>query len=161
MTLSWALYYLAHDPDALKWVQDEVDNVLGGPKSYRPPTMEDLPSFKRVRAIINETLRLRPPAWTVPRWTDNDVKIGEYEVPANTIVEVNLTIIHRNPKYWKNPNDFIPRRWTEEEETSRHPFAFVPFSAEARNCVGKNFAIQEMVIALHIVTGKQIGRAHV
>jgi enediyne biosynthesis protein E7 len=113
--------------------------------------MEDLTSFKRVRAIINETLRLRPPAWTVPRWTDKDVKIGQYDVPANTIVEVNLTIIHRNPKYWKNPNDFIPRRWTDEEETSRHPFAFVPFSAGARNCVGKNFAIQEMIIALSIV----------
>jgi enediyne biosynthesis protein E7 len=94
---------------------------------------------------------LHPPAWTLPRRVATETKLGPYTVPANAIVQVDIGVMHRNPKYWKRPNEFYPQRWMEEEETSRHPFAYAPFSAGLRNCIGKNFAIQEMVIALSII----------
>lgn len=136
LTLSWALYHLSLNPDTMRWLQTEVDDTLGAPKSARNPTIDDIPNLKRVRAVINETLRLHPPAWTLPRWTSEEVKLGTHVVPANTIIEVNLSVIHRNPKYWKKPNEFYPQRWIEEEDASRHPYAFAPFSAGIRNCIG-------------------------
>jgi cytochrome P450 len=166
-TMSWALYYVSKDPETLRWVQEELDSVLGFGASARDVTMEDLPNLKRTRAFINETLRLRPPLLTASRFTTHATKLGKYDIPAETIVNANIFLVHRNPKYWDDPHTFNPRRWdsnasddadaasTEKhDEKRRHPFAFVPFAAGARNCIGKNFALQEMIIAMALVLSK-------
>lgn len=164
-TMSWALYFLAKDPEAARWVQEELDNVLGYGPSAREPTMEDLPNLKRTRAMINETLRLRPPLMSASRMTTRPTKLGKYEIPAQTIVNANIFLAQRNPKYWDKPNEFWPQRWDESpsddadadsprgdtDKKRRHPFAFIPFSAGARNCIGKNFAMQEMMIAMSML----------
>lgn len=150
-TMTWLLYYIAKDPDALRWVQQELDSVFGVGLSKREPTIEDLTNLKRTRAVINETLRLRPPLTTASRITTRETQLGPHRIPAHTIVNCNIFLVHRNEKYWARPNEFDPRRWEENaaddadealsteaavDAKKRHAFAFVPFAAGARNCIG-------------------------
>jgi cytochrome P450 len=152
-TLAFALWYLSTHTDTMRWLQEEIDEVFGAPETARGFKPEDLPLLKRTRAIINETLRLRPPANSISRTCDRDVKVGDYIVPAGSCIEVRIFMTQRDPKYWKEPNSFIPQRWMDEK-TERHPFSFVPFSAGSRNCIGKNFAMQEAIIALSMLMSR-------
>lgn len=152
-TLAFALWYLATHPDTMQWLQEEVDQVFGSTEAARAFKPEDLPLLKRTRAVINETLRLRPPANSISRTCDRDVKVGSYVVPAGSCIELRIFMTQRDPKYWKEPNAFIPQRWMEEN-AERHPFSFVPFSAGSRNCIGKNFAMQEAMIALSMLMSR-------
>lgn len=144
-TMSWALYYMSRDPDSMRWAQQELDEILGYGSGAREPTMEDIPKLKRTRAILNESLRLRPPVGAAGRLVTRDAKVAGYDVPADTVLSCNVLLAQRNPKYWDAPHDFKPQRWEEDDsddadaagaeghKKKRHPFAFIPFFAGARN----------------------------
>uniref|UniRef100_A0A1A9W297 Cytochrome P450 n=1 Tax=Glossina brevipalpis TaxID=37001 RepID=A0A1A9W297_9MUSC len=107
-------------------------------------TMSDMQNLKYLECVIKEALRLYPSVPIISRVTEEEFKIGNLILPPNTNVVMPLYAVARDPKYFANPDDFLPERFLVENTTKINPFAFVPFSAGPRNCVGQKFAMLEM-----------------
>ncbi|EPB71359.1 hypothetical protein ANCCEY_09544 [Ancylostoma ceylanicum] len=122
-------------------VQEEVDTftfeVLG--ESDRPVTYEDIGNLKYLEACIKETLRLYPSVPLIARQVAEDIKIKDHILPAGTGVVLIPSMVHRDPNYWDDPEVFRPERFIESE--LKHPYAYIPFSAGSRNCIGKHAEI--------------------
>jgi cytochrome P450 len=146
-TLTWAWYCLAENPGCREQLERELDEVLGG----REPRAEDIPRLRWVRAIVEETLRLYPPAAVITRKSVEATELGGYRVPANVPVLVNLANIHRHPDYWPEPEAFRPERFLEGESRSRHRLAYMPFGAGHRVCIGNGFALTESMLLLAMI----------
>lgn len=97
--------------------------------------------------VFKETLRLHPPVRSIPKKTSEKVRLGDVKIPKNTMVSLNTAAAHKNPKYWENPEEFIPERFDESKHKIT-PFTYFPFSLGKRNCVGKKFALIEGIIML-------------
>jgi cytochrome P450 len=95
--------------------------------------------------VINETLRLYPPGWLLYRRTIQADSLGGYEVPAQTDVLLPLYLTHRHPKFWENPEAFRPERFAPGTELQRPRYAYVPFAAGPRHCIGETLALYEML----------------
>lgn len=144
IALTWTFAYLAQNPDVMAKLQAEVDEVLQG----RQPTLADLMKMPYTRMVFQETMRLRPPSWWLPREVTTDEEIDGYHLPAGTQV-VSLTYMyHRHPEHWPNPEQFDPERFNEEKSAKRHRYAWVPFGAGQRLCIGRDFAMMEGQLAL-------------
>ncbi|KAL9885289.1 cytochrome P450 4d2-like isoform 1-T1 [Glossina fuscipes fuscipes] len=141
--LAHTLYLLARHPNAQQKAYEEVQQVLNKSKT-EPITMKDLQNLKYLECVIKETLRLHPSVPLIARVSEGEFKIGDFTLPRNTHVILSLYAVGRDPKYFSNPDDFLPERFLSENTTKMHPFAFVPFSAGPRNCVGQKFAMLEM-----------------
>jgi cytochrome P450 len=124
-----------------------VDQALGG----RAPTLEDLPQLKYTRRVIDESLRLYPPAWIVERSAIAEDRLGGYQVPRRSVVLVSPFLTHRHPEIWPNPERFDPDRFTDEASAARPPFAYFPFGGGPRQCIGNNFALMEAQLILATV----------
>jgi cytochrome P450 len=147
IALTWAYDYLNQNPDMLEKLQTEVDEVLDG----RTPEFADIPNLQYTRMIFEETMRLRPPAFWIPRIVEEDDEIDGYAVPAGTNV-VSLTYMyHRHPDHWEDPERFDPERFTKENSAGRNQFAFLPFGAGQRKCIGMDFAMMEGPLVLAMV----------
>ncbi len=146
-TLSWVLHLLSHHGDAEHKLRAEYASVLGG----RNPTPADLPNLPYSRMVIDETLRLYPPTWILSRVLVGPDKLGDYELPAGATVALSPYVTHRHPAFWLNPESFDPERFRPEEAERRHKFAYVPFLAGPRQCIGNNFALMEMQIVLPMI----------
>ncbi|XP_006619840.1 cytochrome P450 4C1-like [Apis dorsata] len=103
--------------------------------------LQNLPYLER---CIKESLRLYPSVPRISRRVETSVKLSNYEIPANTVININIFETHRDPKFWPNPNKFDPDRFLPENSKKRHPYAYVPFSAGPRNCIGQRFAMLEL-----------------
>ncbi len=145
--LTWAWYLLAEHPAVEQRLHAELARVLGG----RLPTMSDLPHLPYTRMVIDETLRLYPPAPVVPRMVINDDVIGGYRIPAKSAVVVSIYTLHRNPAFWPDPNTFDPERFSAEQSHDRPRFAYVPFGGGPRQCIGNSFALTEAHLILATV----------
>uniref|UniRef100_A0A1B0FQM9 Uncharacterized protein n=1 Tax=Glossina morsitans morsitans TaxID=37546 RepID=A0A1B0FQM9_GLOMM len=137
------LYRLARHPNAQQKAYEEVQQVLNKSKT-EPITMKDLQNLKYLECVIKEALRLHPSVPLISRVSEEEFKIGNLTLPPNTQIVIPLHAVARDPKYFSNPDDFLPERFLLENTTKMHPFAFVPFSAGPRNCVGQKFAMLEM-----------------
>jgi cytochrome P450 len=147
IALTWAFDYLNQNPDILEKLQTEVNAVLDG----RTPVFEDIPQLTYARMVFEETMRLRPPSYWLPRVADEDDEIDGYHIPAGTNV-VSLTYMyHRHPEHWENPEQFNPERFSKENSAGRHNFAFIPFGAGQRKCIGMDFAMMEGPLVLAMV----------
>ena len=93
-------------------------------------------------------MRLYPPAWTVSRTAIEDDVIDGYEIPAGTNMMVSPFVIHRNPRYWPDPERLDPTRFAPEQQETRPKFAYIPFAAGPRNCIGAGFAMMELQIVI-------------
>jgi cytochrome P450 len=140
----WVFYTLAQHPEIEAKVRDEIDRVCGS----ATPTDEDLRKLTYQRMVIEEVMRLYPPAWTVSRTAIEDDVIDGYEVPAGTNMMVSPFVIHRNPRYWPDPERLDPMRFSPEQQENRPKFAYIPFAGGPRNCIGQNFAMMEMQIVI-------------
>ena len=145
--LAWTWYLLSQSPDAERKLHDEVDRVLGG----RIPTVTDLPSLTYVEQVVTEAMRLYPPAWIIGRRALEDYSIGEYQIPARSILVVSPYLIQRDPRHYANPEAFIPERWTPELKASIPPFAYFPFGGGARRCIGESFAWMELTLVVSAI----------
>lgn len=143
----WTLYLLGQHPEVQKKLQQEVDEVFADEESIKV-TSGHLGKLKYMEMVIKESLRLFPPVSMIGRCIHEDAVIDGHKIPANTIVYVMIYVMHRNPDIWKCPNDFNPERFSKENSVGRHPFAFVPFSAGPRNCIGQRFAMYEQKVIL-------------
>lgn len=142
LLLTWFFYCLGRYPELEKQVQDEVDRTLSG----RLPTVEDIPKLVFTRQVINETMRLYPPAYALSRWCAEDDVIGGFDTPASAVITLSPFITHRMPEFWPRPHEFDPERFSPANEKDRPRFAYIPFGAGPRQCIGEGFALTESVL---------------
>lgn len=140
----WTLYLLAQHPEVEAKVREEIERVCGD----APPNDENLRNLTYQRMVIEETMRLYPPAWTISRTAIDDDVIDGYAIPAGTDVMVSPYVIQRNPRYWPDPERFDPMRFSPEEQARRPKFAHIPFAAGPRNCIGGHFAMMQLQIVI-------------
>lgn len=143
--LAWTWHLLALHPAAEARLHEELRAVLGG----RAPSVDDYPRLPFTRAVLAESMRLHPPAWTVGREPLEDFEAGGYRVRAGTIVLMSPWIVHHDARWWDEPYAFRPERWMAPDfEASLPRFAYFPFGGGPRKCIGEGFAWMEGVLAL-------------
>ncbi len=143
-TLTWAWYLLATNRDKLKKAQQEIDETIGD----RPIGVDDLRKLPYLEMCLKESLRRLPAVWIYAREAQRDLRLGDYFFPKGAILAVSPLATGRNPKYFDQPLEYRPERWTREFERQLPKGAFVPFAAGPRVCLGKQFAMMEMRIVL-------------
>lgn len=148
--LAWTWYLLAQNPEKLAKVLAEIKNVLGD----ELPTMLKLRQLTYVKQVLDESMRLMPPAWIMGRKTLAADKFGEFDIPPNFNVVMPIWVVHRDPEIWENAEAFEPERFAPENMKDKHRFAYFPFGGGARQCIGNNFAIMEMQIVVAMVLQK-------
>ncbi|WP_250631614.1 cytochrome P450 [Rhodoflexus caldus] len=148
--LAWCFYLLTQSPETTARIREEIARVTGG----QPVHFEHLGELKFVNQVIQETLRLYPPAWVIGRKSLHGDTIAGYHVPANRTVVVSPYATHRHPDLWENPDQFNPDRFASEEVkkmTQPGKFQYIPFGGGARMCIGYNFALLEMQLVLAMI----------
>ena len=146
-TLTWAWYLLGQHPTVEEQLHAELDAVLCG----RAPTAADLPRLRYTRMVLDETLRLYPAVWAIPRGAVADDVIGGYAIPAGSMVFPFTYAAHRHPQVWPEPERFDPGRFAPEVTAARPACSYLPFGAGPRACIGQTFALQEALIVLALV----------
>ncbi|KAM6150090.1 cytochrome P450 4V2 [Erethizon dorsatum] len=139
--INWSLYLLGSYPEVQKKVDNELDEVFG--KSDHPVTLEDLKKLKYLDCVIKETLRIFPPVPLFARRLSEDCEVAGYRVVKGTEAVIVPYALHRDPRYFPNPEEFQPERFFPENAQRRHAYSYVPFSAGPRNCIGQKFAVME------------------
>jgi cytochrome P450 len=144
IALTYTWYAMAKHPEAAAMVYEEVDRVLG----ERLPTVDDLEELKNVRMVISEAMRLYPPVWTLGRELLVDCEFGDYLVPAGTLVLGSQYVMHRDPRYFPEPEKFDALRWEPTKAAGRPKYSYFPFGGGPRHCIGESFATMELVMAV-------------
>jgi cytochrome P450 len=139
MSLAWTWHLLSGHPAVERRLHAELETVLGS----RPPTLDDLPALAYCRMILDEAMRLYPPAWATARESYHDDVIGGFHVPARTAVTVSPYVTHRLPELWEHPEGFDPERFSPERSAGRPDYAYFPFGGGPRGCIGRQFALME------------------
>ena len=142
--LTWTWYLLAQHPDVEARFHAEIDSTLGG----RLPSADDLPSLPYTRMVLAESMRLYPPAWILGRRALAPFEANGYEIPSRSIVLLSPYLLHRDARWFPDPERFDPERFSPERQAERPRFAYFPFGGGPRVCIGEQFAWMEGVIAL-------------
>ena len=129
--LTWAWYLLSQNPQAEAAFHAELDRVLAG----RLPSFDDLPQLRYTESVFAEALRLYPPAWGIGRRALEDYPVGDFVIPARSVVLMSPYVVHRDPRWFPDPLVFRPERWLVEDP-ARPKFAYFPFGGGARVCIG-------------------------
>lgn len=145
--LAWTWYLLSQTPEVEAALHEEIDRVLGG----RLPTVADIPSLPYVEKVVTESMRLYPPAWIIGRRALGDYEVGEHLIPARSIVVMSPYLVHRDARYFPDPERFWPDRWTADFRARLQPFAYFPFGGGARRCIGESFAWMELVLVVSTI----------
>ncbi|MCS7482861.1 cytochrome P450 [Umezawaea endophytica] len=146
-TMSWALHLLSLNPDSDDRVRDELDRVLGG----RPVGADDLPKLEHLQRVVSEALRLFPPVWLVRRRATASFDLGGHDVPVGASVYYSPYALHRDPRWYRDPERFDPDRWLPERGNSLPRGAYCPFGAGVHRCVGEAFGVAEVMTILATV----------
>jgi len=154
LALTWTFYLLSQHPAIRERLEAELDGALGG----REPAYEDLPNLPFTRRVIDEAMRLYPPAWGFSRQALGDDELGGYRLPRGWLAFLMPYVLHRHPAYWPDPDRFDPDRFLPERSADRPKFAYLPFGAGPRQCIGNQFALLEA--HLSVATLAQTYRLH-
>jgi len=141
-TLNWTWMLLAQNPEVEAKLHEELDTVLAG----RTPTLADLRQLPYTEMVIKESMRLYPPAWSVGRITTEDVEITGYKMPEGTSIALSFYHLHRDARWWEEPEAFKPERYAEGSEHAK--YTYLPFGGGARVCIGNSFAMMEAQLLL-------------
>jgi cytochrome P450 len=144
LALSWTFYLLSLHPSIEATLHAELDAVLGG----RMPGFDDVQRLRYTRMVIDEALRLYPPAHTMDRQAIGPDKIGDCTLRAGSTVLISPWLLHRHRKWWRDPEIFDPERMAPERAGERHRYAYIPFGAGPRICIGASLALTEAVLIL-------------
>ena len=144
--LTWTWYLLSQNPDAERALHHEMDRVVGG----RVPSLEDVNALRWTRAVLSESMRLFPPAYVLGRRALEPYRVPgtDYEIPARTTVLVSQYLLHRDPRFWDEPERFAPERWAVEGQHDARRYTYFPFGAGPRVCIGEHFAWMEATLVL-------------
>lgn len=161
--LTWTFYLLSEYPSVEAKLYEELKSVLGngngngGSKQeangldLRIPTVDDIPNLQYTEKIVRESMRLYPPAWTLGRQAINNYNLDGYVIPAKSIILMSQYVMHRNPKYFPEPDLFYPERWTRENRIELPRFSYFPFGGGIRGCIGEAFAWMEGILIVATV----------
>ena len=142
MALAWTWYLLATHPTVQERFHREVDEALDG----RPPTPADLPNLPLTDRIVTESMRLYPPVYTTAQTAAEPFELGGYQVPAGALLTAPQIVVHRDARWFDEPDAFRPERWTPEFRKSLHRYAYFPYGGGPRLCIGDRFS--EMAVRL-------------
>ena len=148
--LAWTWYLLSQNPECEKRLHGEIDRELAG----RLPTFDDIPRLRYAEMVLAESMRLYPPAWAMGRRALADFQLGEFFLPAGTTVLMSQFVTHRDPRFFADPLQFNPERFTPEEKARRVKFTYFPFGAGVRQCIGESFAWMESILLLATLAQK-------
>ncbi|PVD31381.1 hypothetical protein C0Q70_06793 [Pomacea canaliculata] len=141
------MYSLAQHPDIQATCHEEIDELLRF-RETDDILWEDLSHLPYLSMCIKEALRLHSPVPFIQRQLTQDTDLDGFLAPKGMLVNIIVYNIHHNPTVWEDSLEFRPERFTEENINARSPYAFIPFSAGPRNCIGQNFAMDEMKLVL-------------
>jgi cytochrome P450 len=144
LTMAWVVWLLAKYPEEQEKVRAALLSTFGD----RPLGAADSKGLKPVDNVICEAMRLYPPIILVGRQADQDIELGGFRIPKGTAIWPCQWVLHRDPRYWSDPEKFVPDRWNEDLFKKTPKFAYFPFSGGPHHCVGNNIAMLEMNIVL-------------
>jgi cytochrome P450 len=144
LALSWSLYLLARHPRIDELLFEELSRVLAG----RAPTSADYPHLRLTTQVVQESMRLYPPVYAFGRDAIRETEIAGRTIPARSSVVISPWVIHRDPRFYTNPNVFDPHRWADGFERTLPKYAYCPFGGGARMCLGRGFSMLEAVLVL-------------
>jgi cytochrome P450 len=145
--LNWTWYLLAQHPD----VEERLCMELAAQTHDAAPSLARMEALTYAGQVLNEAMRLYPPGWLLSRRTIGPDVLAGYEIAARADVLLPLYLLHRHPRYWNNPDSFEPDRFSPERAAERPRFAFVPFAAGPRHCIGETLALYEMLMHVYKV----------
>jgi cytochrome P450 len=150
--MAWTWHLLGSAPEVQEKLHAELDQLLGSSTdtpegvSPRAPSMEDVAKLEWTRAIVSESMRLYPPAWTMGRRALEDHTIGGHTIAKGSLVIFSQWVVHRDPRWWSNAEEFRPERWLTPAE--RPKYSYFPFGGGSRVCIGEAFAWTEAILLL-------------
>jgi cytochrome P450 len=144
LALTWAFLLLDRNPGVRDRLEAELAEVVG----HRVPSPADVPALPFAQAVINETLRLYPPAYVTGRETIRPTTIGGVSLPKRHIILISMQATHRDPRFFPAPDAFRPERWLDGLEKRLPRGAFIPFGMGSRKCIGASFAMMEATLLL-------------
>jgi cytochrome P450 len=150
LTLSWTWYLLGGNPAAEARLQEELRAVLGG----RPAGVSDLEKLPYLNAVIHESLRLYPPAFIMARMNVETVSVGGYEIPPHSTLLASQWVMHRDARFYEQPERFMPERWLSGLEQRLPPGSYFPFGDGPRRCIGQGFAQLETALVIAAIAQK-------
>ena len=145
--LTWTWWLLAQHPDVERQLHAEIENVIGD----REPEFSDVPRLVFTEQIAREVLRLYPPIWAMGRRALEELDFRGHKVPRNALAVASQWLIHRDARWFSEPNNFIPTRWTSEFRSTLPRFAYFPFGGGPRSCIGENFAWTELILVIVVI----------
>ena len=149
-TLAWTWYLLSLHPEVERKLFREVSDVLGN----RMPVVADLERLEYATMVLQESMRVYPPVWVIPRDAINDDVIGGYRIPAGSTILLSPYLTHRHPEFWENPEAFDPERFRPEQAKERPRHAYFPFGGGPRQCMGADMAMMEMLLIMTMIVQK-------
>ncbi|WP_276378671.1 cytochrome P450 [Flavobacterium sp. H4147] len=147
--LTFTLHFLGRYPEIQQKIFDEITEI----QSHTDNVIEQLQKMTYTNAVLNESMRMYPPAWITDRENVEDDSLAAFKIKKNTLIGISFYELHRNPKYWDNPDQFIPERFLGEQKKKSMQY-FYPFGAGPRMCIGTGFAIYEMCLAISQIVKK-------
>jgi len=148
--LTWLWFLLDKHPAVVEKLKQEANTVL----TNGNPTFEDLRKLEYTKQVIQETMRLYPPAWSTDRVALEDFEIDGYLVKKGNVIIPFIYGVHHSPNYWNDPEVFDPERFSKANESKRHSFAYFPFGGGPRLCIGSQFAMMEMQFLVAMLVTK-------
>jgi cytochrome P450 len=142
--LAWTLLLLAQHPHT----QDQLERELEGELAGAAPAYGDLGRLAMTRMILEESMRLYPPVWSIPRQAIADDEIGGHRIPRHSFLVLSPYVMHRLGRFWDDPDRFDPARFAPDVIQQRPKFVYFPFGAAARQCAGSRFSMVEMQLIL-------------
>ncbi|MFF9645637.1 cytochrome P450 [Kitasatospora aureofaciens] len=146
-TLGWTFYLADRHPEVMDRLHAEAVEVLGD----RLPEFEDLHRLRYTSMVVEEVMRLYPPVWILPRQAQADDEVGGYHVPAGSDVLICPYTLHRHPRFWDSPEQFDPERFDRDRATDRPRYAYIPFGAGPRFCIGNHLGLLEATFTIAMV----------
>jgi cytochrome P450 len=144
LALTWTLYALSQNPDAEERLRSDIASVLGG----RTPSVDDLGNLPLARMVLSEAIRMYPPIYAIAREAKQAFPVGDYTIPAGTLLLMSPYILQRDSRFFARPEEFDPWRWSSERDERPPTFAYFPFGGGSRRCLGQGYAWQEGTLLL-------------
>jgi cytochrome P450 len=150
LVLTWTFYLLSAHAGAEATLLTELDEALG----HRVPTVADLPRLRYTQQVLKEAMRIFPPVWVIGRETRQDCSIGGHRLRRGAQILISQYVVHRDPRWYSDPEQFRPERWTSEMEQRLPRYAYFPFGGGPRQCIGHEFAMTEATLLLASIAGR-------